>query len=628
MTGKGILIVEDENIVALDMKMRLEAMGYRVLDLVDTASRAIERATELSPDLVLMDIKLKGGVDGIDAARQLRERTRVPVIFVTAFTDEKTLGRAKGASPYGYIVKPFHERELRIAIELALYKHQYELSMIRAKELAEEANRLKGAFLANMSHELKTPLNSVIGFTELAMDKAVDGEQRELLAMALGSSKSLLTLIDSILDYTRMEAGKAETVSAPFSLSATMGDCVDALAVEAHAKGLEASYLCEAGLPDSLLGDAGLLRHAILNLIDNSVKFTDRGWVSLAVRGAAEPAGLPGRAFPQEGTRTLVFTVADTGIGMDPEKIDSAFERFTQLDSSTTRRAGGTGLGLAIVQRNVELLGGTIAVDSAPGAGTRIELRLPFDPGPAGPGLPSPLAGKTLILAGFDERLEPELREAAAALGGSARVAGGPDRDLASLASLAREGELVLADERLFVDADCGAAPGSLAGRVVIATRFGSGLRSRLSACEGLAFVPMPVRADRLAVALADLSRPASGARWPEPGRPAAPNAAAPKAAAAPPSEEATRALGSLARLLEGFSDEAGLEEAERGIKEGRDRLVEEGQEEGAKLALSALLLARKGDAAGLRALAGRVRALAGRSLGEGPEDRTEKAGR
>src|SRR5512136_1674738 len=139
MTGKDILIVEDENIVALDMRMRLEAMGYRVLDVVDTGGLALERALALSPDLVLMDIKLKGGQDGIDAARALRERAEVPVIFVTAFTDEKTLERAKRTSPYGYIVKPFHERELRIAIELAIYKHEYERSIRSAKELAEAA---------------------------------------------------------------------------------------------------------------------------------------------------------------------------------------------------------------------------------------------------------------------------------------------------------------------------------------------------------------------------------------------------------------------------------------------------------------------------------------------------------
>ena len=146
MKGQDILIVEDENIVALDMRMRLESMGYRVVDVVDTAALALERAAELSPELVLMDIKLKGDQDGIEAASQLRERSEVPVIFVTAFTDERTLDRAKRASPYGYIVKPFHERELRIAIELAIYKHQYELSIRRAKEIAEESNRDQGRF--------------------------------------------------------------------------------------------------------------------------------------------------------------------------------------------------------------------------------------------------------------------------------------------------------------------------------------------------------------------------------------------------------------------------------------------------------------------------------------------------
>ena len=137
--GRDILVVEDENIVALDMRMRLEAMGYRVVDVVETASLAIERAASLSPDFVLMDIKLKGEQDGIEAAGHLRERAEVPVIFVTAFTDERTLERAKQASPYGYIVKPFHERELRIAIELALVQ-----APVRAVDSQGSGHRRRG----------------------------------------------------------------------------------------------------------------------------------------------------------------------------------------------------------------------------------------------------------------------------------------------------------------------------------------------------------------------------------------------------------------------------------------------------------------------------------------------------
>ena len=372
--GKDILIVEDENIVALDMRMRLEAMGYRVVDVVDSGRSAVERAAALLPDLVLMDIKLKGDQDGIEAAAHLRERSEVPVIFVTAFTDERTLERAKRSSPYGYVVKPFHERELRIAIELALYKHQYELSIRRARDIAEESNRMKGEFLANMSHELKTPLNSVIGFTELALAAAKENEQREHLAIALSSAKSLLTLIESILDFARMEAGKLNPVAGPFSLDAVLGDCADALAVAAFAKGLDVSLGRDPMIPDALVGDSSLLRHIILNLLDNAVKFTDHGLIRLGA-SLHEPGGGPGDGPVVE------FEVSDTGIGMPKDKIDQAFSRFTQLDASKTRKAGGTGLGLSIVAKAIELLDGSLTVESEEGSGSRFVFRIGFELG-------------------------------------------------------------------------------------------------------------------------------------------------------------------------------------------------------------------------------------------------------
>ncbi|HET7838766.1 MAG TPA: response regulator, partial [Rectinemataceae bacterium] len=327
MNGQGILIVEDESIVALDMRMRLEAMGYRVVDIVDTGALALERAASAGPDLILLDIKLKGPMDGIETARALRGIASIPVIFVTAFADEKTLQRAKLASAYGYIIKPYHERELRVAIELALYKHEYELSVLRARDLAEEANRLKGEFLANISHELKTPLNSVIGFVQLGLDRADDDEQRENLGMALGGARSLLDLIDSILALTKMEAGRLTPASLPFSLGTLVGECVDILAMNASRKGLDASFRWEPGLPDRVVGDEALVRRVMLNLIDNATKFTEAGRVRLEL-SHAEGRGERAQTLP------LLISVTDTGIGMPPEKVESAFERFTQLDGS------------------------------------------------------------------------------------------------------------------------------------------------------------------------------------------------------------------------------------------------------------------------------------------------------
>ena len=500
--GRDILIVEDENIVALDMRMRLEAMGYRVVDVVETGGLAIERAAALAPDLVLMDIKLKGEQDGIEAAGHLRERTEVPVIFVTAFTDERTLERAKHASPYGYIVKPFHERELRIAIELALYKHQYELSIRRERDIAEEANRVKGEFLANVSHELKTPLNSVIGFTELAMSVPKEPEQGEYLAMALSSARSLLTVIDSILDFARMEAGKLSVVSAPFSLDEVLGECADSLAMGAFAKGLEVNLRRDPAIPDWLVGDRSLLKHILLNLLDNAVKFTERGRIRLGAALYEQPtcAGCG---------PTVEFEVADTGIGMPRDKIDLAFARFTQLDPSRTRKAGGTGLGLAIVAKSVELMRGGLSVESDEGRGTRFSLRLAFELG-AEPSPPKglPRLGKGVAQAtivGFDAEGFEDASLALRRLGIAARRAERLED------AVAPDGSFVIADELAAAEAD-DAVMDALDSRLVVCTRFGTKIRSRLGSRAGIAFAVLPLRAEGLRDALAALSRaPAEG---------------------------------------------------------------------------------------------------------------------
>lgn len=605
---KGILIVEDENIVALDMRMRLESLGYRVLDVVDQGDLAVERAAALKPDLVLMDIKLRGSVDGIDAALKLRDLIDTPVVFVTAFTDEKTLERAMASSPYGYVVKPFRERELRIAIELALYKYHYELSMRKAKELAEAANRLKGEFLANMSHELKTPLNSVIGFTQLAMDKAVDAEQSELLGMALRSSKSLLTLIDSILDFTKMEAGNIAITSAPFSLDSVLNDCLDAIAVDAFTKGLEVAFYRDRGVPDSLVGDADRLRHILLNLADNAVKFTDRGCVGISVTPPADAA--MGGEGGTMGDTAIVFAVTDTGIGMAPDKIDAAFERFTQLDGSLTRRAGGTGLGLAIVRRSIELMGGSLRVESELGKGTRVEFRLPFSHGPeAAPPAKRPLAGRALLVAGFDESLARGVGEAASSLGATVRYAESPAE--------AVSGELVVADERAFADpASFSGVIDGLCGRLLVAIRFGGESRERLG--DGFAYLRMPVTSGQLARAVESLvlrSRDASGgAVGPARAAKPRPRGKVPHpmtALSSQSSATAKRLLAALAERMELAVTEARLDLAERAIKGIRDELFEAGDGEGERLAFSALLLARKGDIEGVRKLARRVRSAA-----------------
>src|SRR6056297_3741618 len=208
MASVRILLVEDESIVAMDMERRLSGLGYTVIEHVLSGEAAVRKAKNENPDLILMDIHLKGEMDGIEAAEHIKNELGTPVIYITAYSDETTLARAKVTEPYGYILKPFQEREIYSTIEMALYKYEIEQELVTAKEKAEAGSRAKSEFLANVSHELRTPLNSILGMTQLALKTNEPEERKEYLQILESSGRNLLNLIDSLLDFSRMEAGR------------------------------------------------------------------------------------------------------------------------------------------------------------------------------------------------------------------------------------------------------------------------------------------------------------------------------------------------------------------------------------------------------------------------------------
>ncbi len=377
-----ILVVEDEDVIAYVIKDCLEYSGYIVPAIAVYGEEAIEKAADFHPDLVLMDIMLRGNMNGIEAAQEIITRLNIPIVYLTAHSDQNTLHKAKNSQPFGYIIKPFEENQLITTIEIALNRHQIEVLMREALEKEKENRSINSYFVSMVSHEFRNPLSSIFNYTELLANQVYNLNEvqiKEYVHQIQNAVKQLDHLFSDVLLIGKAEVGRDSFNPSPLDLEdfckkiiseiqlsvgndykiifCMQGSCAikDSSNFGINSQSLTTKYK----LPGL---DKKLLRHIITNLLSNAIKYSPLGSMVYF------------DLFCVEGE--AIFRIQDKGMGIpeiDQENLFTSFHR-----GSNVGNIPGHGLGLAIVKHYVDLHGGEIAYATKVGMGTTFIVSLPF----------------------------------------------------------------------------------------------------------------------------------------------------------------------------------------------------------------------------------------------------------
>ncbi|MEG4576537.1 ATP-binding protein [Microcoleus sp. N3A4] len=359
----SILIVEDELLIAKNLSPKLEKLGYQIADIVSSGADAIQRAGELKPDLILMDIVIKGDIDGIETAAIINQELDIPIIYTTAYADDETLQRAENTGSYGYLLKPFKERELHATIKIALSKHQEAVSMKTLIALAAAKSENRSRFISMAYHDLNTPLTTIQLSAEMLEDSELQrtpGISNKNLDRIKKAVSNMSELLEEILMLSKAESGKLSLNLNQVNMIDLCKSILEEIQPIATQKHLVTFHTQAKKIQADV--DAKLVQHLLTNLLSNSIKYSPNGGtVSLELRC--------------EG-KQVIFCVQDEGIGMTPEYQERLFQQFER--GANVGKIKGSGLGLCIVKHIVDLHGGTISVESELDKGTTFIVALPF----------------------------------------------------------------------------------------------------------------------------------------------------------------------------------------------------------------------------------------------------------